>query len=189
MPTVISGRRAGALACIVASAAGLAACAASAPAQPSSPPVDAVWQRHQATISYFGLTALYSCDGLEDKVRTLLLYLGARRDLKVQDIGCDRPFNAPGHLTTVRAEFYTLAPAAGEAAGAIAAQWDPITIRPMVPVWMGMGECELLEQIKPIVTADFSSRDLDYHTACIPHDATISDYALSSEFLKPVGAR
>ena len=191
MPNATSGCRASALACIVASVAGLlAACASGTPApRNNSPPVAAVWQPHQATLDYFGLTSLYTCDGLENNVRTLLLYLGARPDLKVQAIGCDRPLNAPGHIATVRADFYTLAPAVGDTAGAVAARWDPVAIRPLVPVWMGMGLCELLQQIKPVVTKDFSARDLNYHTACVPYDTTISDYNISSEVLKPVALR
>jgi hypothetical protein len=177
------------LACIAASAAALTACAAGAPARPSGPPVQAVWQQHRTTINYYGLTALYSCDSFEDKVRTLLRYLGARSDLKVQMAGCNRGFNRPGHLAAVNADFYTLSPAGGAASGTVTAQWQPVTVQPMVPVWMGMGECELMQQIKPVVTADFSAQDLQYSTACVPYDATISDYHLSGQFLKPVGSR
>lgn len=179
-----------ALLCVVVSAAGLAACASDTATEsatrPSGPPFAAVWQRHQTTINYFGLTALYSCDSLEDKVRTLLLYLGARPDLKVQQLGCDRAFDRPGHLASVQADFYTLAPAsdtaAGTGGGTVTAQWATVSIKPMAPYWMGYGECELMQQIKPVIIKDYSARDLHYQTACVPRDATVSDYELNGEF-------
>lgn len=174
---------------VLVSAAGLTACASATPARQSGPPFQAVWQRHQTTINYFGLTALYSCDGLQEKVRTILLYLGARRDLKVQQIGCDRAFDRPGHFAAVRADFYTLTPASAAAANTVSAQWIPMTIKPMEPYWMDFGECELLQQIKPVITGDYSVRDLQYQTACVPHDATISDFELHGDFPKPIASR
>lgn len=179
--------------CLLAAVSGLAACAARPAVRQSGPAFDAVWQRHQATINYFGLTALYSCDSFEDKVRTILLYLGARPDLQVQQLGCNRGFDRPGHLAAVRADFYTLAPApnapAETASHTVSARWTPVTIKPMDPYWMGFGECELMQQIKPVITGDYSARDLHYRTACVPHDATISDFDLSGEFPKPTASR
>ncbi|HEY7930517.1 MAG TPA: hypothetical protein VID71_10915 [Steroidobacteraceae bacterium] len=177
------------LLCVLVSAAGLAGCAAGAATRPSGPAFDAVWQRHQATIDYFGLTTLYSCNGLQESVRSLLLYLGARPDLKVQSVGCDRGFNTPGHLASVRADFYTLAPAPEAAAGTVSAEWTPVTIKPMNPIWVGYGECELLQQIKPVVTSDYSARDLHYRTACVAHDEGIADFELNGEFPKTTGSR
>lgn len=181
---------------ILAGVSALAACASGPVAPQSGPPFDAVWQRHEATINYFGLTALYSCDGFEDKVRTILLYLGARSDLKVQQLGCNRAFDRPGHLAIVRADFYTLAPASKAASnttpdsarGTVSAQWTPVTIRPMDPYWIGFGECELLQQIKPVIAGDYSTRDLHYRTACIPREATFSDFDLSGQFPKPTAS-
>ncbi|HEX4049885.1 MAG TPA: hypothetical protein VHY19_03280 [Steroidobacteraceae bacterium] len=175
--------------CALVGAAGLAACASGTAPRQSGPPFDAVWQRHQTTINYTGLTALYSCDGLEDKVRRILLYLGARPDLRVQQLACDRAFERPGHLASVHADFYTLTPAPGGGAGTVTAQWVPVTIRPMDPYWMDYGECELVQQIKPVITGDYSARSLHYHTACVPYDITIADFDLTGEFPKPTASR
>jgi hypothetical protein len=51
--------------------------------------VPAVWKEHRLDFSYMGRTARYSCEGLRDKMRSLLLDLGARRDLKVSLLGCN----------------------------------------------------------------------------------------------------
>jgi len=175
--------RAGILASVAAAAAALIACATVPTPQGSETPVAATWQHHQITIDYYGLTALYSCDGFEDRVRAILLYLGARSDLKVQMDGCNRAFDRPGHMSSARAVFYTLAPVSGTSTTPVAAQWKRLAVRPMVPYGMGLGECELVRQLQPVVAADFSTRNLDYHTACVPYDMTTSDYSLSGEFL------
>ena len=208
MPTFTTRCRAIVLVATVASA-GIAACSSTAaprvPAPvahsrtpsvepvaagpPAQGPVQAVWRHHQTTINYFGLTAQYSCDGLQDKVRTLLLYLGARPDLKVEMLGCDRAFNEPGHLSAVTADFYTLAPVAAAADGATAAAaWTSLNVKPHVPAWMDYGECELIQQVKPVIAEDFTVRGLNYRTACLPYDQTISDYAVRGEFLKPLAS-
>jgi hypothetical protein len=182
-------RRSGAIACIVASTSALMACASHAAAPDKGGSVGAIWQHHETTINYYGLTARYSCDSFEDKVRMLLRYLGARPDLKVQMDGCNRAVNRPGRLSAVRADFYTLAPAGVRATGAVNGTWEHVTVKPMAPIWMGYGECELLRQLQPVVTAYFTSRHLDYHAACVPYDATVADYELTGDFLMSPASR
>ncbi len=167
----------------------LMTCASNAAQPDNGSSVGAVWQHHQITIDYFGLTARYSCDSFEDKVRMLLVYMGARRDAKVQMDGCNRAFNQPGRLSAVRADFYTLAPTGTAGTGAVDAVWEHVAVRPMVPIWMSYGECELMQRLQPVVTTYFSTRNLDYHTACVPYDATIADYQLNGDFLKPPTSR
>src|SRR5690349_4550812 len=48
----------------------------------------AVWTPKQVTFVYQGFTTRYSCDGLRDKLRDLLLKLGARKDLQVEETAC-----------------------------------------------------------------------------------------------------
>src|SRR5579859_3928521 len=74
--------------------------------------VDSTWQHHKVSFSYIGITTLYSCDGLEDQVRRILLHFGARKDAHVSTTGCPGPFNGPSHDAFIVADFYTLAPAA-----------------------------------------------------------------------------
>ncbi len=52
-------------------------------------PFPAVWKEQHLEFTYQGRTARYSCQGLRDKMRSLLLDLGARRDLQVALLGCD----------------------------------------------------------------------------------------------------
>ena len=51
--------------------------------------VTGTWVHRHASFTYWGVTALYSCDGLEDNIRALLVHLGARKnDVKVNARGC-----------------------------------------------------------------------------------------------------
>ena len=49
----------------------------------------AVWKEQHLEFSYAGRTSRYSCDGLREKVRAMLLDLGVRRDVKMTPLRCD----------------------------------------------------------------------------------------------------
>jgi hypothetical protein len=53
-----------------------------------APTVSAVWVRQELLFYYAGHRALYSCNSIEQKVRSVLLDMGARPDLKVHASGC-----------------------------------------------------------------------------------------------------
>src|ERR1700674_4707566 len=52
-------------------------------------PILAVWKEQRLSFFYMGRTSRYTCDGLRDKVRAMLLDLGARRDLRITALGCE----------------------------------------------------------------------------------------------------
>src|ERR1700729_2613878 len=52
-------------------------------------PFSAIWKEQHLNFFYMGRTSRYSCGGLRDKVRALLLELGARRDLTLTALGCE----------------------------------------------------------------------------------------------------
>src|SRR5215467_14954938 len=66
----------------------------------NSPPTWAVWTPKELRFVYMGFTSHYSCDGLADKMRSIVLQLGARSDLKVRNVPCSgtlgRPTEFPG---------------------------------------------------------------------------------------------
>jgi hypothetical protein len=156
--------------------------------QPSTPPAVtlASWQHHHATFYYYGLTSLYTCDGLKEKVRQILLYLGARPDLKVETTACAR-LVAPVHSAYVTADFDTLTVANSSTSPTVKGYWKPFVVAPHRPYFMGVGECELINQMKPSIIAGFSLRDLHYDTSCFPRSVTIADYGVKGETLQTAG--
>jgi len=52
-------------------------------------PIAAVWKEQHLRFSYMGRTSRYFLRRLRDKVRAMLLDLGARRDLTITALGCE----------------------------------------------------------------------------------------------------
>ena len=156
----------------------------------AGPVVAGTWEHRHASFSYYGITALYSCDGLEDNIRALLLHLGARKDdVKVNARGCPHGSSVPGHYAIVDVDFFSLSPSAGtDAANTVQARWMPVSVNPTHPYFMGHGDCELVDELKDIVSKNFSLRDLSYRTDCVPHQVNIDDFSVKAEVLKPLPA-
>ncbi len=145
------------------------------------------WQHHKAGFNYVGFTALYTCDGLQDQVRALLLHLGARKDIHVSATGCPGPRNAPSPSAWVDADFYTLAPMAGAAGpDTVNARWTALEVTPRRPGYMGEGACELIQGMKEFITKNFALRDIEYRTACFPHEITLDSFAVKGQALRAV---
>ena len=152
-----------------------------------SPPGDiaaGAWQHHKVSFNYVGFTALYTCDGLEDQVRQILLYLGARKDVHVSARGCPGPFNTPSRNAFVDADFYALAPVADAApSDTVKARWTALELTPRHPGFMGDGDCELMQGMKDLITKNFSLRDLEYRADCYPRAITPDSFAVKARAL------
>jgi hypothetical protein len=60
--------------------------------------VNAVWLRQELLLYYTGHRTLYTCQSIEEKVRAVLLDMGAREDLKVEASGCVGYFKLESRL-------------------------------------------------------------------------------------------
>ncbi len=150
-------------------------------------PIAGTWVLHEDTFSYFGLTSLFSCSSIEDHVKDILVHMGARKDAVVQAGGCPGGFSTPGRTANVRAKFYTLAPAEdANATGAVSAQWAALELSPRHPFFVGDGDCELIHDMKDLLSKNFSLRDLYYRTDCVPYELPINGFAVTGEVLKAV---
>ena len=157
-------------------------CVAAAAPAAEQQPVASTWQHHSATFHYFGIIARYSCAGIEDHVRSLLLYFGARADLKVKANGCPHEI-APGRVASLDADFYTLAPAADAGApDAVNAHWTAVVVNSSRPIIMSDGDCELLAQMKDLIANNFTLRALSYRTDCVPQE--INGFSVKAQVLK-----
>jgi hypothetical protein len=166
---------------------GMAATAVATAAEPAAAP--AQWHRQTLKFDYSGFTTLYTCDGLEGKVRDILLTFGARKDVKVRATGCNEGSSRPSRFAWVTAEFSALAPAADPAAAdVVKGGWTRVQLAPNRPSYMGAGECELVEQIRDLLHKGFALRNTEYRTSCTPHQVSMADYSVSTEVLKPVAA-
>jgi hypothetical protein len=148
------------------------------------------WVERNLDYTYVGLTDKYTCDGLLDSVRTVLLALGARKqDLQIQSRGCTKLIGAepfPG----VSAHFSVLVPVTADDIGKVGdraprpTQWKTVDL---VRVTRSGGDapCELLEQLKGKALPLFTSRDLKFQSSCVPHEISPGDIQFSVDVLRP----
>jgi hypothetical protein len=167
---------------------------ASVQAAQTSPPApapgegqSAVWTQKELTFVYLGFTTHYSCDGLADKVRGVLLDLGAeKKGLKVQELGCSSPYGRPDPFPGVRVKMRVLAPVASDSddkQAPVAAHWKPLDLKLRDSFSIDSGECELVEQIRDKILPLFATRNVDLKSNCIPHQASATRPVLKLEVL------
>jgi hypothetical protein len=170
----------------LASAAAASAVLAAVPALAA---VTAVWVPRHVQFTYQGFTTHYSCDGLQDRIRTLLEKLGAQ-DLKVRQFGCVRP-SGPTLFPGVQVDMRVLVPASSsdaakskDANSTVQAQWKNVVLMPANASYNEQGDCELIEQFKETFLPLFATRDIKYNSTCVPHQLTLGTH-LSAEVLMP----
>ena len=151
-------------------------------------PAAGTWEHHQTEFTYWGITTLYSCDGLETNIRSLLLHLGARKDAKVSARGCPHGSSVPGRNAIVALDFYSLAPSDANSPNAVQAHWTPVAVSPTHPYFMAGGDCELVHEMKDIISKNFSLRDLNYRSDCVPHQVNIDGFGIKAQALKALPA-
>jgi hypothetical protein len=137
------------------------------------------WQSHKYTFQFMGFTSTYSCDGLADKLRIVLLAAGARSDAKSTPGACASGFGRPDKFARADLTFYTLTPAdPGAATGGVPGVWRPVTFAARQPRELGLGDCELMEQFRQQVLPMFTTRNVVSNTTCIPHQESGSNIDL-----------
>jgi len=147
------------------------------------------WQKHEYSFTFMGFTSTYSCDGLADKIKLLLIAAGARHDVKSRPGACASGFGRPDKFARADLSFYTLAPLGGAAPAdgkPVDGIWRPVSIAQRSPRELQIGDCELVEQFRNNVLPMFTTRSLQNHTTCIPHQDSGSVINLSFESFAPV---
>jgi hypothetical protein len=144
----------------------------------------AVWTPKELKFVYMGFTTKYSCDGLRDKVRGVLLDLGVqKKGLQVRESGCSSSAGRPDPFPGVRVKMNVLQPAGGSDANPVEAHWKPVDLKLRDSFSMDSGECELVEQIKSAILPLFATRNVELSANCIPHQASASRPVLKLEVL------
>jgi len=157
-------------------------------ADDSAPHSAGVWQKHEYSFQFMGFTSTYSCDGLADKLKTLLIASGARPDANARAGACASEFGRPDRLARADLTFYTLAPADSASAGSspsdskpVDGTWIPVVIASNRPRELGTGDCELVEQFRSNVLGMFTTRSVENRTTCVPHQLSGSTIDLKFE--------
>lgn len=174
---------------IAALAAGLVCAAVCAGAVPTPTAADsehvaAVWVPKEVNFVYVGFTTKYSCDGLMDKVRRMLLVLGARDDLKVIGYNC-MGVNAPETTPGVRIAMHVLQPVSAAVGQPVAARWKRVDLLAHRDLFDAARDCELVAQLDRDVLPLFAARDVDYGATCSVHTPLTGGTRLTLDVLVP----
>jgi hypothetical protein len=152
------------------------------------------WVQRKLDYTYMGFTTRYTCDGLHDNVRELLLALGARKkDLEIQSTGCTH-LNGLEPSPGIRAKFWVLVPVTPDDAVQSgdkvvqATQWQTVNLVRQLDFRSDQGQCELLEQLKRQALPLFTSRNLNFHSSCVPHEITLGDIGFTVDVLRAAPA-
>jgi hypothetical protein len=153
-------------------------------------PQPGIWQKHEYSFVFLGFTSTYSCDGLADKLKILLNAAGARKDVKSRAGACASGFGRPDKFARADLTFYTLVPGTTPAAGAadgssagkpVDGTWRAVSLADHSPRELSTGDCELVEQFRNNVLPMFTTRNVDNHTTCVPHQNSGSIISLRFE--------
>jgi len=151
-----------------------------------------IWQKHVYTFQFMGFTTTYSCDGLADKVKVLLIAAGARPDSKSQPGVCSRGWGRPDKFAQANLTFYTLVPAGTDSSSdgtPVSGTWRPVKFAVRSPRQLGLGDCELIEQFHSRLLPMFATRNVDSHTTCVPYQESGSVINLKFESFAAMPAK
>ena len=143
-----------------------------------------VWQKHEYSFAYLGFTSSYSCDGLADKIKLLLIAAGARQDAKSRAGACAGGFGRPDKFARANLTFYTLLPSVADSpsgAKQTDGTWRSVSFADRSPRELSTGDCELVEQFRNNVLPMFTTRNVDNRTTCVPHQNSGSVIGLRFE--------
>ena len=132
-----------------------------APAEPAHEL--AIWVPLQLDFLYRHSTTEYSCSGLEARMKSLLLKLGARPDLDVRGYGCTQ-LTGPDPFAGVKIRMNVL-----ESAGArpgLGAYWKRVDLLDDREILEAAADCELIEQVAQKILPLFTVRNVDYNATC-----------------------
>lgn len=178
--------------CLAVALAAVAAAQPRAPAD-SGDPIPAVWKEQHVEFSYAGRTSRYSCDGLLEKVRAMLLDLGARRDLKITPLRCADTdlMHSDGGGSRIKIVFSS--PARPEAAdkplrsgdlAATVARFEQFTITSDAFRNMGIGDCELVQEFTRQILPRLLVRAVRQDIVCVPYKPSVSRFFVRGEVFK-----
>ena len=203
LPTLARARLAGASIL----AATLLSPAAFAGSPDAANSVQAVWKPVEIKYSYVGFTTAYNCDSFEQKVRSILLRLGAPEQTRVQANGCI-DVNRPSRNFFVTINSAAVIPASAakeppdkatrELAQRLTGKKDPLKTEPFPAQWQTVelardrrldlqpGDCELMEGLSKDVLPKLSIKVISDRVLCTPNNLSITTPELTVSALVPL---
>src|SRR6202167_207390 len=162
-------------------------------------PIAAVWKEQHLNFFHMGRTSRYSCEGLRDNVRAMLLDLGARRDIRVTtprsvDAAARTRSDSPGPSLNIVVSTPALPDASarplrpGDLA-AVDARFETFTITSDAFRNMAVADCELVEEFSRQILPKLATRNLTQDIACVPFQQSGGRFLVRGEILRTLSQR
>ena len=172
--------------------------------------VQAIWKDQELSFFYQSFTTFYSCDGLADKVKRLLIAVGADPQIKVRSSGCEGG-NTIARLPTVRIKVSSPIEISadvltdlernrsrreltarvrgerpkGDVEDQFPAYWKKVSLS-RGALDLQPGDCELIDQLKRKVLPKLAIRVVKDDLHCTPGQLTLGQPELEVEALTKV---
>lgn len=189
--------------CIVSAVLPLSGNAARTPED--SGPVQSTWKPQEIHYSYVGFTTAYNCDAAEEKLKNILLALGAHPQTKVRAAGCrlDRPSrNFFITITTATPVAVTdgttaspdqsqqelikrLGVKSSITSDQFPAAWKTVDLSSDRKLDLQPGDCELMQGLRDRVLPSLSVRIIADSVQCTPKQLSIQTPELKVSALMP----
>ena len=156
----------------------------------SDAPVEAVWHKQSVNFQYHGFSTYYTCSGLREKLRRILINIGARETLQLHGYSCsdqgsarfritfESPVVATAQnvqaLTTYSAEELLAARTRGEYLPTaqdlprFPALWKTVSFSRDRRLALTPGDCELVEQIRRAILPRLAVEVIHDRLNCSP---------------------
>jgi hypothetical protein len=174
-------------------------------------PVQAIWKKQEIPFYYQSFTTLYSCSSLEEKIKRLLVGLGASRELKLRSRGCMSPHEisrmpyveitivspvvaTPEELAALdktRSKRELAARVRGESkqaaldAAQFPAEWKRVSLS-RNKFYLEPGDCELIEQLQDKVLPKLAIKVVGEKVKCSTNQLWVKQPKLVVEALMPM---
>lgn len=171
-------------------------------------PINARWNLQEISYSYMAFTTAYSCDAAEDKIKAILLALGAHESTRVRATGC--AYNRPSRNFFVTITSATPIPATelketreeksrqellkrlGRKNKLLdqefPATWKSVSLSDQRRLNIQPGDCELLEGLRDKVLPKLSIKIEEQRISCTPNQLSLQPPYLRVSALVPLAS-
>ncbi|NKB38412.1 MAG: hypothetical protein GKR93_14815 [Gammaproteobacteria bacterium] len=152
--------------------------------------LDAQWEVFQIRFVYVGEFTQYSCDGIERKIRRLLILLGARNDARVETDcfgGDNLRRRGAQRVHRMRLAFSLPVPVDKTDFGReiFPAEWQEVSLGGGLSRKLDGGDCELVREFQRYVVPRLQVKQINSDLSCFPINRTISRLRAKMKILSP----
>lgn len=166
-----------------------------------------MWKPQEIRYSYVGFTTAYSCDAAEDRLKDMLLKLGAHPQTQVRATGCNMNRPSKNFFITITTATPVAVTAKANATSAdkseqelikrlgikgsisdeqFPARWETVNLSTDRKLDLKPGDCELMQGLRDQVLPSLAIKVVTDRVQCTPHHLDIQTPELTVSALVPV---